>query len=703
MSRSSAYTLIFVLVTVVGCRPPDAGRDERKAEAYLHVAAAEDARPTGGQNLIELLDAERDASAFIRAAAVRGLGRLENPSLTEHIEPLLSDESAVVRAEAANAMAQAVSRGSGAAAAPPLLARVGVEWDPSVRGVLARSLGRLALEGRVQASAAHALVALSVDADAREAPVDQLVGVALGMESFARRARGDPGGAVDAALVARLHALMRYHGRAADSLGAGRVRELAVLALGYLGDLGRNDIIGALADPLAEVRRAAAARLSGLEGDLRERLVGEALDDVSAQVRTEAVRALARQDLDGSTCARLMATAEADADVGVRLAALDALARPCPDPADQVDRLASLAASLEPGDRLGWHAPAHALVALARVDDARARKLLPAFVRHADPFVRMYAVRAAGAVGDAMTLRALADDSVPNVRTEAVQQLAAAWGRKADTLLLRVLAEANDPQLMLTAANLLVGTTLRGEAAEAAMRTLDHVSRARQETLRDARMALLELVGRAGDEHLVSRLEPYLVDYDPAVAERAATVMTAWTGTPYAAAPRPVARLPLPTAAELRAVRRARVVLHMARGGDIEIRLFPTVAPTNALRLYRQASSGVLDGLTFHRVVPNFVIQGGSPGANEYAGHGTFTRDELGLPVQWRGTVGLSTRGRDTGDGQIYVNLVDDVRLDHDYTVLGVVTSGMDVVDAVLEGDVIARAEVRPEGRDPGT
>lgn len=57
--------------------------------------------------------------------------------------------------------------------------------------------------------------------------------------------------------------------------------------------------------------------------------------------------------------------------------------------------------------------------------------------------------------------------------------------------------------------------------------------------------------------------------------------------------------------------------------------------------------------------------------------------------------MGLSTRGRDTGDGQIFVNLVDNVRLDHDYTVFGVVRTGMDVVDEVLAGDVIGRVEIR--------
>jgi cyclophilin family peptidyl-prolyl cis-trans isomerase len=53
--------------------------------------------------------------------------------------------------------------------------------------------------------------------------------------------------------------------------------------------------------------------------------------------------------------------------------------------------------------------------------------------------------------------------------------------------------------------------------------------------------------------------------------------------------------------------------------------------------------------------------------------------------------VGISTRGRDTGDAQIFVNLVDNVRLDHNYTIFAEVSAGMDVVDAVLEGSTIER------------
>ena len=108
------------------------------------------------------------------------------------------------------------------------------------------------------------------------------------------------------------------------------------------------------------------------------------------------------------------------------------------------------------------------------------------------------------------------------------------------------------------------------------------------------------------------------------------------------------------------------------------------------------ARAGRYDGLTFHRVVPNFVIQGGSPGANEYAGASPrYLRDELGTHPHLRGSIGISTRGRDTGDAQIFINLVDLPRLDHDYTVFGRVTMGLDLLDKVLEGAKIESVTVR--------
>jgi cyclophilin family peptidyl-prolyl cis-trans isomerase len=134
----------------------------------------------------------------------------------------------------------------------------------------------------------------------------------------------------------------------------------------------------------------------------------------------------------------------------------------------------------------------------------------------------------------------------------------------------------------------------------------------------------------------------------------------------------------------------------MQGGGEIEIELFAFEAPTNVARFARQAREGYFDGLTFHRVVPNFVIQGGSPGANEYMGDGPYTRDELTARSHLRGTVGISTRGRDTGDSQIFVNLVDNVRLDHNYTIIGAITEGLDVIDTILEGATIESIVIQP-------
>jgi cyclophilin family peptidyl-prolyl cis-trans isomerase len=93
---------------------------------------------------------------------------------------------------------------------------------------------------------------------------------------------------------------------------------------------------------------------------------------------------------------------------------------------------------------------------------------------------------------------------------------------------------------------------------------------------------------------------------------------------------------------------------------------------------------------------PNSVVRGGSPGASDQAGAGARLRDEVGLWPHVRGTVGLATHGRDTGDGQFFINLVDNPAFDHRYTVFAQVLNGLDVVDRILEGDVIERVEIIP-------
>ena len=184
----------------------------------------------------------------------------------------------------------------------------------------------------------------------------------------------------------------------------------------------------------------------------------------------------------------------------------------------------------------------------------------------------------------------------------------------------------------------------------------------------------------------------YLDDPDPKVAAKAAEILSAWTGQTVQPTTTRVRTMPLPPERELGDLP-ARMRVTLASGRSFVVSFLLDEAPISTWRVVRLARAGYYHGLTFHRIVPNFVIQGGSPGASEFVGDGPFMRDEFGMRSQTRGTVGISSRGRDTGDAQIYVNLIDNARLDHEYTIFGEVSDGMDVVDAILEGDVIARIE----------
>src|SRR6185369_14920300 len=127
--------------------------------------------------------------------------------------------------------------------------------------------------------------------------------------------------------------------------------------------------------------------------------------------------------------------------------------------------------------------------------------------------------------------------------------------------------------------------------------------------------------------------------------------------------PRPRRRAPeQPTEADLRALP-TRATITMDSGSVIELDLLVDQAPITVARFVKLARAGYYNGLTFHRVEPLFVIQGGSPGASEFVGDARFMRDEVGTARHLRGAVGISTRGRDTGDAQIFIDLLDQARL----------------------------------------
>ncbi|RPJ69134.1 MAG: peptidylprolyl isomerase, partial [Acidobacteria bacterium] len=264
---------------------------------------------------------------------------------------------------------------------------------------------------------------------------------------------------------------------------------------------------------------------------------------------------------------------------------------------------------------------------------------------------------------------------------------------EADAVYVAALGAA-DNQLAMTAARALDGTPDAAAALPALLGALARFTQTDSDTARDPRTALLERVGQLGSKAQAVELRPYLSDRDPRVAELAAKILSDWTGEPHRASPALRRIDPVPDEQELAGLDGAALRVHMKGLGVFDAVLIVDEAPLSCARVARLAAAGYYDGLTFHRVVPNFLIQGGSPGANEFAGHDRYMRDEVGRLSHHRGAMGISTRGRDTGDAQFYVDTVDVPRLDHDYTVFAQVTRGMEVVDAVLEGAVIEKVEV---------
>lgn len=107
------------------------------------------------------------------------------------------------------------------------------------------------------------------------------------------------------------------------------------------------------------------------------------------------------------------------------------------------------------------------------------------------------------------------------------------------------------------------------------------------------------------------------------------------------------------------------------------------------------AQQGFYNGLTFHRVVPGFVVQGGDPLGNGTGGPGYRFPDELNDNRTYtRGTVAMANSGPNTNGSQFFIMLQDHPELPHLYTIFGTVLSGMDVVDKIAVGDVMQSVTV---------
>ncbi|MGB3780209.1 MAG: peptidylprolyl isomerase [Tunicatimonas sp.] len=132
--------------------------------------------------------------------------------------------------------------------------------------------------------------------------------------------------------------------------------------------------------------------------------------------------------------------------------------------------------------------------------------------------------------------------------------------------------------------------------------------------------------------------------------------------------------------------------------GTMHVEFYEDDAPKTVENFTKLSKEGFYDGLTFHRVIPNFVIQGGCPNGTGAGGPGYTIDCELDGENQYhdRGVLSMAHAGRNTGGSQFFVCHSRDntAHLDRNHTVFGKVTEGLDVIDTIREGDKIEKITV---------
>ncbi|OQA04213.1 MAG: putative peptidyl-prolyl cis-trans isomerase [bacterium ADurb.Bin400] len=135
-------------------------------------------------------------------------------------------------------------------------------------------------------------------------------------------------------------------------------------------------------------------------------------------------------------------------------------------------------------------------------------------------------------------------------------------------------------------------------------------------------------------------------------------------------------------------------VLITTNKGDIEIELFADKAPKTVSNFVYLVENGFYNNLTFHRVVPDFVIQGGDPNGNGTGGPGYSFPDEPVVGEYTEGTVAMANAGPNTNGSQFFICLSDLQTLPKQYNLFGKITNGMNVVHSIAIGDRINSATV---------
>lgn len=138
-------------------------------------------------------------------------------------------------------------------------------------------------------------------------------------------------------------------------------------------------------------------------------------------------------------------------------------------------------------------------------------------------------------------------------------------------------------------------------------------------------------------------------------------------------------------------------VVIQTTSGNIELELYAEHAPKTVNNFVFLAESGFYNGVTFHRVIANFMIQGGDPTGSGMGGPGyKFADETVGNPLRHeRGVISMANAGPNTNGSQFFITHGPQPHLDGRHTVFGKVTQGQDVVDTIKQGDAMTQVDVK--------
>ncbi len=272
-------------------------------------------------------------------------------------------------------------------------------------------------------------------------------------------------------------------------------------------------------------------------------------------------------------------------------------------------------------------------------------------------------------------LAKLAASPLPAVREAAAEG--------ADAATVRKLLGDDDAPVVAAAAERVEALKLADAAPEirAALARVHGADAVEAQQSLLAAVAALKLTALVPDVRALVDAEPY------ALRQAAAHALTTLTGKPMvaraAALPAEAPPKLAPTTVRLKTTR-----------GTIVARLWVDDAPRTAANFVALARKKFYDTLAFHRVVPDFVSQGGDPRGDGAGGPGYMIPCEIGMRRYGEGVMGMALSGRDTGGSQFFFTQAPEPHLDGRYTAFGEVVSGLDVVDALVEGDLILELTV---------